>query len=112
MTTADSGSSFTLPSYDGVREGMEFKGWKVGSSILQPGESFTVTGDVTVTAVWQEPTIQPGGDDEPTDPSEETPGDDSLFEMLILLAIVIVVIVLALYAYHVHGNGDGGNRRR
>ena len=84
----------------------------MGSSILQPGESFTVSEDTTVTAVWQEPTIQPGGDDEPTDPSEETPGDDSLFEILILLAIVIVVIVLALYAYHVHGNGDGGNRRR
>lgn len=112
MTTADSGSSFTLPSYDGVREGLEFKGWKVGSSILQPGQPFIVTEDIIVTAVWQEPTTQPGGDDEPTDPSEETPGDDSLFEILILLTIVIVVVVLALYAYHVRSNEKGGNRRR
>lgn len=112
MTTADSGSSFTLPSYDGVREGLEFKGWRVGSSILQPGQSFTVDGDITITAVWQEPTVQPGGDDEPIVPSEDAPGDDSLFEILILLAIVIVVVVLALYVYHVRSNENGGNRRR
>lgn len=113
VATADSGASFVLPSYDGEREGFEFGGWDVGGTILQPGESVTVDGDITVRAVWTEVSDGPGtpGTEEPgTDTSDEGGGEgEGMFELLILLAIVVVVIVLALYAVHVRGD-DGGRR--
>ncbi len=111
--SADSGSSIVLPSYGGTKDGYGFAGWLIGDMILQPGDSVTVTGDMKVTAVWEE---SPGGDDGPDGPegpgdgADDAPADgsDGILEALILLGIVIVAIVLAAYAYHVR---DGGERR-
>ena len=111
--SADRGSSIVLPSYGGLKDGYRFAGWLVGGELRLPGESVEVTGDMTVTAVWEE---TPGGDEGPDGPegpgdgADDAPADgaDGILEALILLGIVIVAIVLAAYAYHVR---DGGGRR-
>ena len=48
------GTQYTIPGYDGTREGFTFGGWSDGQITYLEGEQFTVTGDVTLTAVWNE----------------------------------------------------------
>ena len=56
------GQNCTLPQATGLTapSGQQFKGWKVGSEteLKDPGETFVVTGNVTVTAQWEDiPTV-------------------------------------------------------
>lgn len=48
------GSYFTVASGSGLsREGFTVYGWSNGASIYTPGSGYTVTSDVTLTAVWR-----------------------------------------------------------
>jgi len=51
--TAVNGGSITLPSYSGVKEGYTFAGWSYNNITYQPGQSFSVSSDVTFKAVWR-----------------------------------------------------------
>ena len=62
------GETFTLPSAP-AKPGYIFMGWKYGDATYQAGEKFTVTGDMTFTAVWANmPDITPGTPDTPDEP--------------------------------------------
>ena len=37
-----------------TRDGYTFAGWKLNDTTYQPGQTFTITGDTTLTAVWTE----------------------------------------------------------
>jgi len=50
--TVANGSSLTLPSYDGVKEGYTFGGWTYSNVTYQPGNTVTVTSDMTFRALW------------------------------------------------------------
>ncbi|MDO5862107.1 MAG: InlB B-repeat-containing protein, partial [Thermoplasmata archaeon] len=63
------GKEITLPSYDGTKDGYTFAGWSVGGVVLQPGATVSVTSDMTVTAVWNEASVDPDPVT-PTDPEE------------------------------------------
>jgi len=52
MTVAD-GYQITLPVYTGTKSGYEFSGWSYSNVTYQPGQTFTVTSDVTFKAVWR-----------------------------------------------------------
>lgn len=62
-----SGSTIVLPEKE--REGYVFKGWKDGSKIYAPGESYQIdSADVTLTAVWEKKFASeenPGGNNKP-----------------------------------------------
>lgn len=48
-----SGASVTVPNQgDLEREGYAFGGWSDGAKVYQPGETFTITADITLTAQW------------------------------------------------------------
>ena len=58
------GETFTLRAP--AKPGYIFMGWKYGDATYQAGEKFTVTGDMTFTAVWANmPDITPGTPDTP-----------------------------------------------
>lgn len=58
------GEPFTLPAAS--RPGYIFLGWKYGDKTCSAGDEFTVSGDMTFTAVWANmPDITPGAPDEP-----------------------------------------------
>lgn len=50
--TVTNGYVYTLPELD--KSGYTFVGWRLGNSntILKPGDTYTVSGDTTFTAVW------------------------------------------------------------
>ena len=61
------GEPFTLRAP--TKPGYIFMGWKYGDATYQAGEKFTVTGDMTFTAVWANmPDITPGTPDTPDEP--------------------------------------------
>ncbi len=61
------GETFTLRAP--AKPGYIFMGWKYGDATYQAGEKFTVTGDMTFTAVWANmPDITPGTPDTPDEP--------------------------------------------
>ena len=62
------GATYTLPAAP-TKPGYIFMGWKYGDATYQAGEKFTVTGDMTFTAVWANmPDITPGAPDTPDEP--------------------------------------------
>ena len=52
--TIQSGSRLVFPQYDGTKTGFTFGGWACGLKTYQPGQSETITGDITVKAVWNQ----------------------------------------------------------
>ena len=48
------GEQITLPAAPEAEEGWEFTAWSDGSETYDAGESYTVEGDVTFTATWNE----------------------------------------------------------
>ena len=51
----ESGKEYTLPENGFTAPaGKQFKGWKIGETEKKPGDKITVTGNVTVTAVWED----------------------------------------------------------
>ena len=58
------GATYALPSAS--KPGYIFMGWKYGDKTCSAGDEFTVSGDMTFTAVWANmPDITPGAPDEP-----------------------------------------------
>jgi len=52
MTVVD-GYQITLPEYSGTKSGYAFSGWSFSNVTYQPGQTFSVTSDVTFKAVWR-----------------------------------------------------------
>ena len=52
------GSVVTLPENGFYRMNYEFKGWSDGTTIYQPGDSYTVKGNVTFSALWQKVALE------------------------------------------------------
>ncbi|MGN0174147.1 MAG: hypothetical protein ACI39F_06880, partial [Acutalibacteraceae bacterium] len=53
--TADENEVITLPVCTiAPPAGKQFKAWEIGGKEYQPGDKYTVTGNITVTAIWQD----------------------------------------------------------
>ena len=92
--TVKTGTSVTLPSYNGVKEGHRFGGWAIGMLTYQPGSSVTLSGDVTAKAIW----IQDSAD-EPEQQDFGTFLKDFVtepFGVAVLIMLVLGLIVLAM----------------
>lgn len=50
--TVSDGASFTFPAYSGVKDGYIFGEWEIGGTGYAVGDTFQVTSDVIVKAVW------------------------------------------------------------
>ena len=48
------GTEYTIPGYDGTKDGYTFGGWSYNGQTYLEGQKITVTGDMTLTAVWNE----------------------------------------------------------
>ena len=48
------GTEYTVPGYDGTKDGYTFGGWSYNGQTYLEGQKITVTGDMTLTAVWNE----------------------------------------------------------
>lgn len=48
----EQGGTCILPANGFTRDKYEFAGWQVGAEVKQPGDTFTVDADTTVTATW------------------------------------------------------------
>lgn len=48
----EQGGTCILPANGFTRDKYEFAGWQVGAEVRQPGDTFTVDADTTVTATW------------------------------------------------------------
>lgn len=46
------GTQYTIPGYDGSKEGFTFGGWSDGQTTYLEGQQITVSDDMTLTAVW------------------------------------------------------------
>lgn len=55
--TVASGSEYTIPAVIPTRPGYTFVQWNDGTGDHKPGDTITVTGDVTLTAQWTENTV-------------------------------------------------------
>ena len=79
--TVNKGSKYDLPKPTFTpEEGKKFVGWKVGNEdgVKKVGEQITVTGDVTLTAVWEDNTETPdGGNTNPGGQPDPKPGTES-----------------------------------
>lgn len=51
--TVEEGTSITIPECSAVKEGYRFIGWIAGDQTYYAGDSYTVTENVTFTAVWE-----------------------------------------------------------
>ena len=52
--TEDEGTTITVADAPAAVDGFTFEGWSDGTTTYQPGNTFELTGDVTLTAVWEE----------------------------------------------------------
>ncbi len=43
---------YALPAYSGVKDGFTFGGWSINGAVHQVGTQIDISGDVTLTAVW------------------------------------------------------------
>lgn len=89
--TAYDGRNYTLPSCGFTAPvGHEFSCWEINGKEYSVGDEITISGDVTLKAVWVEssgtgtsssaPTSEPSGDtstSQPVDPSTTEPGGDT-----------------------------------
>ena len=87
--TVKSGSTVTLPKYDGTKDGFKFKGWGIGMLTYQPGDVITVSGDVTAKAIWEK-----GSDDSGFIGSLKDVFNDP-FSLVLVFILILTVIVLA-----------------
>ena len=87
--TVKSGSTVTLPKYDGTKDGFKFKGWGIGMLTYQPGDVITVSGDVTAKTIWEK-----GSDDSGFIGSLKDVFNDP-FSLVLVFILILAVIVLA-----------------
>ena len=67
---------YTVKANGFTNPGYTFKGWKLGNgSIVQPGDTITVTGNVTLTAQWENTTTPPTPDPDNPNPDKPNPWD-------------------------------------
>ena len=52
--TEDEGTTITVADAPAAVDGFTFEGWSDGTTTYQPGDTFELTGDVTLTAVWDD----------------------------------------------------------
>ena len=92
-----SGSTFTFPTYDGVKENCTFGGWACGLQVYQPGQSVQLTGNVTVKAIWN--AADDGGDSGITDKAKDAFDQAKEFVETHVFesAIVLILVVLGLF---------------
>ena len=90
-----SGSTFTFPAYDGVKENCTFGGWACGLQVYQPGQSVQLTGDVIVKAIWNAV-----GEDGPEDDVKDVINQITDFvqkNTVVCLIILILIVLMILY---------------
>ncbi len=97
------GGSFVIPGYTGSKDGFEFEGWSIDGVTYQPGQSITVSGNITLSAVWSPVQDAPGQSDGSKDDS-----DGSGFPWYVCLLIVIVVLVALGYFLYRRYQMNGG----
>lgn len=69
--------SYTLPENGfAPPEGKKFKAWSVGGKELLPGQKITLTGDMTLTALWEELPADHVCETEPVEKTEPTCTED------------------------------------
>lgn len=73
--TVDEDTAITLPEVGVTWEGHNFVGWKNGNDVLDVGENYTVTTNVTFTAQWQTKEDGKTEDDNKEDDSKENEYD-------------------------------------
>lgn len=54
LETYEENKEITLPECSFEKEGYRFVGWKLGNDIYSSGDRFTVSGNTSFTAVWEE----------------------------------------------------------
>ena len=71
----DARGTYTVKANGFTNDGYTFKGWKVGDTtqIVQPGDTINVTGDVTLTAQWENTTTPPTPDPDKPNPDKPNP---------------------------------------
>jgi hypothetical protein len=82
-----------------VKDDCTFGGWACGLQVYQPGQSVTLTGDVTVKAIWN--AAEDGGDsavDKAKDVIDEVIDfvKTHVFESVIILILVILAVLFIL----------------
>lgn len=89
------GSTYTLPACTFTApEGKEFDGWMINEVKYNAGAEITITGDVTVTAVWKDIPVTPVDPDNPSTP--DTPAKQGLSGGAIAGIVIGSVIVAAI----------------
>ena len=74
VTVAEN-TNYTVLANGFTNSGYTFKGWKVGDTtqIIQPGDTINVTGNVTLTAQWENTTTPPTPDPDKPNPWDPNP---------------------------------------
>lgn len=75
VTVAEN-TDYTVLANGFTNDGYTFKGWKLDNgTIVQPGDTITVTEDVTLTAQWEKTTTPPTPDPDKPNPDKPNPWD-------------------------------------
>ena len=82
----NTGGSMILPDAD--RDGFVLKGWQNGDELLQPGQEFIPTGDVTLTAVWEAV---------PSEDVDDGGSDWWVYAVVVFVIIALIALVLILH---------------
>ncbi len=91
---------YVLPGYIGSKDGFEFGGWSIDGTVHAIGERITISGDVTLTAVWTPVS------ETPDDPKDEPEGEKKVSDTTVYLAIaLLVLIIIAVVLYRYYGRG-------
>ena len=89
------GFTYTLPGcHFNVPEGKEFDGWMIGDVKYQPGDTITVTSNLTITATWKDIPVDPDTPVDPVDP--DTPENKGLSTGAIIAIVVPSAIVASV----------------
>ena len=93
--TVKSGSEFVLPAYDGTKKDCTFGGWACGFKVYQPGQSVTLTGDVTVKAIWNAADQGKDDVDKDKDAIDQIVGfvKDNLYLIIVILVLLVLMIL-------------------
>ena len=89
--TALSGSTVTLPEYEGSRDGYDFRGWYVNGNTYEPGTEITIgDADLELAALWVH--------------HSDNTDDNTMMMAIIVLVIIVIILVIAVAYMHSHRN--------
>ena len=75
-TETDVKGTYTVKANGFTNDGYTFKGWKLDNgTIVQPGDTITITANVTMTAIWEKTTTPPTPDPDKPNPDNPRPWD-------------------------------------